>query len=134
MVTALSPGFSATFPGIENSLRCPPPCLYWLYLCGASGLLNLLKRHAMPNRAQLAASLVLAYAIPEDTLRPFLAPTLELDTYRGIGFLAIAMVETRNLRPSFLPASCGMDFFLAGYMDFHSTRKSQSQCKSGERP
>jgi hypothetical protein len=81
-------------------------------------LLYLLKRHAMPIEAHLAASLVLAYAVPEDVLKPLLPPGLELDTYAGFGFLAIAMVETRSLRPSFLPAACGLNFFLAGYRIF----------------
>lgn len=38
-----------------------------------------------------------AYTVPEEALRPFLVPRLELDTYDGLGFLAIEMVETRGL-------------------------------------
>lgn len=83
-----------------------------------AGLLHLLKRHALPIKAYLAASLVLAYAVPEGALRPLLPPGLELETYRGFGFLAIAMVETRNLRPAFLPSAIGLNFFLAGYRIF----------------
>jgi hypothetical protein len=83
-----------------------------------SRLLHLLKRHKVPIKAQLRASLVLAYAIPEEALTPLLPPGLTLDVYGGFGFLAIAMVETRNLRPAFLPASCGLNFFLAGYRIF----------------
>lgn len=81
-------------------------------------MLHQIKRHALPVKAHLAASLVLTYAIPEDVVRPLLAPGLQLDTYRGFGFLAIAMVETRDLRPAFLPAVCGLNFFLAGYRIF----------------
>jgi hypothetical protein len=81
-------------------------------------MLHLLKRHGLPIRAQLRASLVLAYAVPENALRPMLPPGLELDVYRGFGFLAIAMVETHDLRPAFLPAVCGLNFFLAGYRIF----------------
>jgi hypothetical protein len=81
-------------------------------------LIHLLKRHALPINAHLAASLVLAYAVPEEVLRPLLPPGLQLDTYRGFGFLAIAMVETRDLRPAFLPATVGLNFFLAGYRIF----------------
>ncbi|MGH9587498.1 MAG: DUF2071 domain-containing protein [Acidobacteriaceae bacterium] len=72
----------------------------------------------MPIKAHLSASLVLAYAVPERVLRPLLAPGLQLDTYRDFGFLAIAMVETRDLRPAFLPAGFGTNFFLAGYRVF----------------
>jgi uncharacterized protein DUF2071 len=64
------------------------------------------------------ASLVLAYAIPEHVLKPLLPPGLTLDVYDGFGFLAIAMVEARDLRPAFLPSSIGMNFFLAGYRIF----------------
>lgn len=81
-------------------------------------MLHLLKRHGVPIKAQLKASLVLAYAIPEHILRPLLPPGLTLDVYGGCGFLAIAMVEARNLRPAFLPTSFGLDFFLAGYRIF----------------
>jgi hypothetical protein len=43
---------------------------------------------------------------------------LVLDTYRGLAFLAIALVQTKDLRPSFLPAAMGCDFFLSGYRIF----------------
>jgi len=81
-------------------------------------LLYLLRRHGVPIKAQLRTSLVLAYAMPEHVLRPLLPPGLTLDVYGGFGFLAIAMVEARDLRPAFLPASFGMNFFLAGYRIF----------------
>jgi Uncharacterized conserved protein (COG2071) len=76
------------------------------------------KRHGVPIKAHLRASLVLAYAVPQGVLKPLLAPGLELDTYGGFGFLAIAMVETHDLRPAFLPAAFGLNFFLAGYRIF----------------
>ncbi len=81
-------------------------------------MLHLLQRHALPIKAQLRASLVLAYAIPADVLQPLLAPGLRLDTYGDFGFLAIALVETRDLRPAFLPPGLGLSFFLAGYRIF----------------
>jgi Uncharacterized conserved protein (COG2071) len=96
-------------------------------------LLHLLKRHALPIQAHLTASLVLAYAVPEDVLKPLLAPGLQLDTYEGFGFLAIAMVETRNLRPAFLPAGCGLSFFLAGYRIFTRYRTAGGRTLRGLR-
>lgn len=80
--------------------------------------MHLLKRHSLPIKARLSASLVLAYAIPQDALRPLLPPGLQLDTYGEFGFLAIAMVEARDLRPAFSPAGLGLNFFLAGYRIF----------------
>jgi hypothetical protein len=81
-------------------------------------LLYLLKRHGLPIKAHLGASLVLAYAVPGGALKPLLPPGLQLDTYGKFGFLAIAMVEARDLRPAFSPAGLGLNFFLAGYRIF----------------
>jgi hypothetical protein len=61
---------------------------------------------------------VLAYAVPAAVLQPLLAPGLQLDTFGEFGFLAVALVETRKLRPAFLPATLGTNFFLAGYRIF----------------
>lgn len=77
-----------------------------------------LQRHALPIKAHFRASLVLAYAVPTAVLEPFLPSGLTLDTYGNFGFLAIALVETRDLRPSFVPARLGMSSFLSGYRIF----------------
>lgn len=77
-----------------------------------------LKRHPFAVRAHFDHCLVLAYALPRETLQPLLAPGLELDVYQNFGFVAVALVQTRALRPSFLPAFVGQNFFLAGYRIF----------------
>ena len=92
-----------------------------------------IKRHLLPVKAHLAASLVLTYAMPEDVLRPLLAPGLQLDTFSGFGFLAIAMVETSDLRPAFLPAAFGLNFFLAGYRIFARYRTRAGRTLRGLR-
>jgi hypothetical protein len=79
---------------------------------------HLLKRHPMAVRAWFEFVLVLTYALPPPLLRPLLPPGLRLDTYGGCGFLAIAMVRARGLRPGFVPAPFGLDFFLVGYRVF----------------
>ena len=61
--------------------------------------MNLLKGHLLAMRAHFEQVLVLTYALPESSLRPLLPPGLLLDTFEGYGFLAIAMVQTRNMRP-----------------------------------
>ena len=81
-------------------------------------MVHLLQRHAFAIKARLAASLVLAYALPAEVLEPLLPPGLTLDTFGDHGFLAIALVQTEALRPAFLPAALGLDFFLAGYRIF----------------
>jgi len=78
----------------------------------------MLKRHPFPVTAFFRQSLVLTYAFPSAVLQPLLPPGLVLDTYGEYGFLAIAMVQTERLRPSFLPAILGRDSFLSGYRIF----------------
>jgi len=54
-------------------------------------------------------------------LEPLLPPGLTVDTLdnRGrTGFLAVALVQTRRLRPAGWPSSLGSDFFLSGYRIF----------------
>ncbi len=91
-------------------------------------MLYRLQRHALPIKAHFRNSLVLAYAVPADILRPFLSDGLKLDTFGEYGFLAIALVETQNLRPSFLPTVLGMNFALSGYRIFvrYQTQEGRS--------
>ncbi len=81
-------------------------------------MLYFLKRHPFPVKAFFRQSLVLTYAFPSSLLQPLLPPGLALDTYGDFGFLAIALVQTERLRPSFLPAALGCDFILSGYRIF----------------
>jgi SAM-dependent methyltransferase len=81
-------------------------------------LLFRLQRHPLPVRAHFDHCLVLCYAFPAELLAPLLPPGLTLDTYDGYGFVAVAMVQTRGLRPAFLPRRLGQDFFLTGYRVF----------------
>src|SRR5260370_1603683 len=81
-------------------------------------MLHLLKRHPVPISAYFRHSLVLTYAFPREVLQPLLPPGLILDTYGEYGFLAIPLVQTARLRPSFLPAVFGRDLLLSGYRVF----------------
>ncbi|MET7289392.1 DUF2071 domain-containing protein [Streptomyces sp. NPDC005573] len=79
---------------------------------------HLLQRHPVSIRTRFGHSLVLTYALPADVLRPLLPPGLELDTHGGHGFVAVALVDTHDLRPAFLPPALGADFHLTGYRVF----------------
>ena len=81
-------------------------------------MLHLLKRHPIPVSAFFRHSLVLTYAFPPEILEPLLPKGLVLDLFRGHALLAVALVQTERLRPSFLPAAMGRDFFLSGYRIF----------------
>lgn len=91
-------------------------------------MLYLLRRHPLPICARFEHSLVLIYAVPSDVLAPLVPPGLQVDTWNSLGFLAAAFVQTRELRPDFLPRLCGRDFFLAGYRIFvrHRTREGRT--------
>src|SRR2546423_12916863 len=81
-------------------------------------MLHVLQRHPLRIRAHFEFSLVLAYAFPAEALAPLLPPGLELDTYEGLGLLAIAMVPTRRRRPAVVPRLLGADLVLSGYPGF----------------
>lgn len=77
-----------------------------------------LRRHPFPVDAFFDHSLVLTYALPKETLQPLLPPGLTVDAYGEHGFVAIAMVRTRKLRPAGFPEALGQDFILTGYRIF----------------
>lgn len=81
-------------------------------------MLERIRRHPLPVVAHFRHSLVLAYAFPQEVLRPLLPPGLVLDTLDDLGFAAVALVQTERLRPSFMPARLGRSFFLSGYRLF----------------
>lgn len=81
-------------------------------------MLPLLKRHPLPVAAHFKFCLVLTYALPEELLAPLLPPGLTVDSWNGLGFVAVALVQTEKLRPAFLPAFLGRNFFLSGYRIF----------------
>lgn len=91
-------------------------------------IFDALKRHPIPIQAHFDYSLVLTYSLPASILAPLLPPGLSLDSYEGQGFLAIAMVKTRELRPVGVPAFLGRDFFLSGYRIFarHQTAEGRN--------
>ncbi len=81
-------------------------------------MLHWLKRHQMPIKTFMDFTLGLTFALPRAALEPLLAPGLTLDTHEDYGLMAIAMVQSRGLRPAFLPPVLGIDFFLTGYRIF----------------
>ncbi|TMC47361.1 MAG: hypothetical protein E6J20_19890, partial [Chloroflexi bacterium] len=88
--------------------------------------LHSLRRHPFDVEAHFDFSLVLGYALPAPALTPLLPPGLELDQVGDFGFLAVALVQTRNLRPAGWPRALGQDFFLSGYRVFARLRDRPS--------
>lgn len=75
-------------------------------------------KHCIPIAAHFDWALAVTMSAPAAELAPRVAPGLRLDDFEGQGFLAVACVKTRRLRPAFLPAFVGTDFFLVGYRIF----------------
>ncbi len=92
-----------------------------------------LHRHPFPVQAFFRHSLVLTFAYPEALLQELLPPGLTVDSYEGNGFLAIALVQTKGLRPSGFPAWMGRDFFLSGYRIFSRYRRTNGKMLRGLR-
>lgn len=86
-------------------------------------MLHLLRRHPIPIEAYFRTSLVLTYAFPAEVLAPLLPPGLRLYELRGLGFLAIALVDTKALRPRGYPEAFGSDFFLAAIASSRSSKR-----------
>lgn len=82
-------------------------------------MLYLLRRQYFNVQAHFDYSLVLAYAFPQSILAPLLPPALKVDTYQEEwGFVAVALVKVKGIRPTFLPSFMGNDLFLVGYRIF----------------
>lgn len=82
-------------------------------------MLGFLKDHPFAVEAYFDSSLVLTFAVTKENLQTLIPECLSLDTYEDKwGFIAVAMVQTRSLRPKGFPAFIGNDFFLIGYRVF----------------
>lgn len=83
-----------------------------------AGARTSLRRHPLPMQAEFGHSLFVTVAFPRDVLYSLLPPGLELDTHRDWGLAAVAVVESRRMRPDGLPPAFGRNFMLCGYRVF----------------
>jgi hypothetical protein len=82
-------------------------------------MFNALQYHPFAVEAFFETSTVLTYAVPKAEIQRLLPPCLEADCFNDEwAFLAVAMVQTRQLRPKGFPAFLGRNFFLMGYRIF----------------
>jgi len=78
-----------------------------------------LKNHPFAVEAYFEQSLVLTFAVPKEELQDLIPECLELDLFQEkLAFVAVAMVQTTDLRPKGFPKFMGNDFFLIGYRVF----------------
>ncbi len=91
-------------------------------------MLSFLKNHPFAVEAFFESSLVLTFAVPKEELQNLIPQCLELDTHNDqYAFIAVAMVQTKDLRPKGFPKFMGNDFFLIGYRIFvrYTTNKGK---------
>ncbi len=82
-------------------------------------MLPFLKNHPFAVEAFFKTSLVLTFAVPKAQLQRLIPECLQLDTFEDEwAFVAVAMVQTQDLRPKGFPKWMGNDFFLIGYRVF----------------
>lgn len=88
-----------------------------------------IKNHPFAVSAFFKTSLVLTFAVPKEQLEHLIPECLTLDTFnQKWAFLAVAMVQTENLRPKGFPKCMGKNFFLIGYRVFvrYKTKKGKN--------
>lgn len=82
-------------------------------------MFSFLKKHPFAVEAFFERSVVLTFAVPKAQLVAMIPECLVLDTFQDQwAFIAIALVQTKGLRPKGFPAFMGNDFFLIGYRIF----------------
>lgn len=82
-------------------------------------MISFLKNHPFAVEAFFEGSLVFTFAIPKEHIQNFIPECLELDTFNDKwAFIAVAMVQTKDLRIKGFPKIFGNDFFLIGYRVF----------------
>ena len=82
-------------------------------------MLPFLKNHPFAVEAFFESSTVLTFAVPKVDIQNLIPQCLEVDSFDDKwGFIAVAMVQTKNLRPKGFPEITGQDFFLIGYRVF----------------
>lgn len=82
-------------------------------------MFSFLKNHPFAVEAFFESSMVFTFAVPKEQLDGMIPGCLELDTFNDkSGFVAVAMVQTKDLRPKGFPKFLGNDFFLIGYRIF----------------
>lgn len=82
-------------------------------------MFSFLKNHPFAVEAFFKSSLVLTFAVPKEQIQHLIPECLQLDLFNDKwAFIAVAMVQTKDLRPKGFSKILGNDFFLIGYRVF----------------
>lgn len=94
--------------------------------------LPFLKPNPFAVDAWFDRSCTLTFALPKDQISAELPDCLTPDTFEDRwGFVAVAVVQTRRLRPSGFPKFLGSDFILVGYRYFVRYKSVSGQTLRG---
>lgn len=78
-----------------------------------------LKNHPFAVETTFETSVVLTFAVDKNELKDLIPSCLQLDVFDNQwGFVALALVSSKKLRPKGFPEFLGDDFILAGYRIF----------------
>lgn len=91
-------------------------------------MMSFLKNHPFAVEAFFESSVVLTFAVPKEEVQHLIPECLELDVFENKwAFIALAMVQTKGLRPKGFPKFLGNNFFLIGYRVFvkYTTNKGK---------
>ncbi len=95
-------------------------------------MFSFLKNHQFSVEAQFDTSLVLTFAVLKEDIEHLIPECLELDVLNEKwAFIAVAMVETKKLRPKGFPKILGNDFFLIGYRVFVRYKNNEGKSLRG---
>ncbi|MEE9407077.1 MAG: DUF2071 domain-containing protein [Polaribacter sp.] len=82
-------------------------------------MFKILKNHPFSVETFFESSIVFTFSVPKEQLENLIPDCLELDLFQDKwAFIAVAMVQTKKLRPKGFPKFMGNDFFLIGYRVF----------------
>ncbi|WP_339893125.1 DUF2071 domain-containing protein [uncultured Algibacter sp.] len=82
-------------------------------------MLSFLKNHPFAVESFFESSTVLTFAVPKEQLQNLIPECLQLDTFQDKwAFVAVAMIQTKELKPKGFPKFMGNNFFLIGYRVF----------------
>jgi len=82
-------------------------------------MFSFLKNHPFAVEAFFESSLVFTFAFQKEGIQHLIPECLQPDTFSGKwAFIAVAMVQTKVLRPKGFPEMLGNNFFLIGYRVF----------------
>jgi hypothetical protein len=80
---------------------------------------SFLKNHPFAVEAFFETSLVATFATPRENIGHLIPDCMELDIFHDKwAFIAVAIVQTKDLRPKGFPRVLGNNFFLVGYRVF----------------